>query len=172
MTKHRGRALLFGLVLGFVFTSNIVSADDCRERLLDNSYTCQFKFQVVTTTDGSNRVVVEAPLDAALEFADFTADTNPGKAFIANFIIGSDTRVTYCSCKAQGSFANPKFGDSPQDFFCVTGGGEDVGLMFEGRVNGSGETINHGELWFADPFFVPTPGNGQFRRGVFTCERD
>jgi len=172
MTKHGKKVPLFGLVLGLALAANAASADDCRERLLENSYTCQFEFQVVTTTNGSDRVVVETPLEAALEFSDFTADSNPGKAFVANFIVGSDTRPTYCSCKAKGSVANPKFGASSQEFFCVTGGGEDVGLMLEGQVNGSGETINHGQLWFADPFFDPTPGNGQFRRGVFTCERN
>jgi hypothetical protein len=172
MTKHREKTLLFGLILGLVLASNTFGADDCRERLLGNSYACQFKFQVVTTTNGTDRVLVEAPLDAVIGFTDFTDDDNPGNAFVGTLVIDSDIRPTYCSCKVQGSFANPKFGDSPQDFFCVTGGGEDVGLMFEGQVNGSGETINHGELWFADPFFAPTPGNGQFRRGVFTCERD
>jgi len=174
MTQHRGRDLLCGLVLGLVLAFNTASADDCREHLLDNSYACHFQFQVVTTTNGSDRIVIEAPRDIDIGFTDFTTDDNPGNAFLASLAIvpGRTDPPLSCSCKSTGNFANPKFGAASQDFFCTTGLRAEVGVMFEGQVNGDGGAIKQGQLWFTDPFFDPTPGNGQFRRGVFTCERN
>ena len=172
MTSNGLRALLSGLILGLMLVG-VARADDCRERLLSNTYTCPFDFQVVTTTNGSDRVVVSnVQLTGTLAFSDFTNDSNPGKAFVATFAIASDTRTTYCSCKSEGSSNHPRFGQSSTDFFCVTGGDNDAALVLEGKVTGSGRSINQGELWFADPFFTPTPGNGQFRRGVFSCQRN
>ena len=168
------KGLLLAISVGLIFAATPSRADDCRERLLPDAYTCPFTFQVVTTTNGSDRVVVDnVQLTGVIAFSDFTNDSNPGHAFVGTFTIGTDSRTTYCSCKSQGgSSVHPRLGQSPTDFFCTTGGANDAGLLFEGKVTGSGKSINQGELWFEDPFFIPTPGNGQFRRGVFSCQRN
>ena len=171
-TKYGTGVLLSGLIFGLTFLAATARADDCRNRLLGNSYSCPFTFQVVTTTDGSDRVVDTVQLDADMQFSDFTGDSNPGKAFVGTFSVASQSRTAYCSCKSKGSSGNPKLGESPNEFVCVIAGGANAALTLEGRATGNGKKINQGELWFADPLFDPTPGNGQFRRGVFTCQRN
>ena len=153
MTQHRGRDLLCGLVLGLVLAFNTASADDCREHLLGNSYACHFQFQVVTTTNGSDRIVIEAPRDIDIGFTDFTADDNPGNAFLASLSIvpGRTDPPLICSCKSKGNFANPDFGAASQAFFCTTGLRAEVGVMFEGQVHGDGGLSSRGNSGLPTP---------------------
>jgi hypothetical protein len=170
--RCRRRLFVFCVIAGFMLNGGISRAQDCRDSLLGNSYACTLKFQLVTTTTGSDRVVLNnVRLSGVISFSDFTEDDNPGNAFVSTLGVGNDSRTTYCSCKSQGGFTRPKLGASPDEFVCLAADDEGKGLMFEGQVTARGNTLTQGEVWFVDPSFEPVAGNGEFRRGVFACDR-
>ena len=171
ISDSRWHCLSTGLALGLVFTAPSY-ADDCRDYLLENAYDCDLRFQIVTTTDGSDRILTPIiELGGILDFTDFDLDSNPGKAFVGVLDAGGVALTMHCTCGSEGDFEDPEFGVSDEEFLCVGGVREDVGIHIQGEVDDDGEEIQDGHLWFADPFFDPVPGDSQFARGFIECER-
>lgn len=122
----------------------------CRGRLhlSSDEYQCAFR------SDTSAAFV-----DGTIVFSD-----PGGDAFTATLVIGEGASSTaYCTCKTRFGKDRDKF-NKDKSFECVTGFAPDVAETLEGRVNGEGSKIDHGQIWSADPF------DTGFVRWAFDCE--
>jgi hypothetical protein len=117
--RFRCRAALAPMAIMFWASQ---AAANCEDLLGDRTYSCRVK------SEGE-------------AFSECFRFTSPGD-LSANFDLSLDQfpGVLACDCKADGSFANPEFGES-NSFHCVSGLTSPFGLAFDGDVKKKGRRI-------------------------------
>jgi hypothetical protein len=118
---------LLGLLGVAALGTSPARADDCKELLDNNRYSCSFKNE--NASSGSFCAQVDASNPAA------------GK-----FTIDDGVSTYQCTCVAKGNFKSPKFNED-REFLC---GNLELGNALTGKVVTDGEKIKEGEFFCND----------------------
>lgn len=119
---------LLGLLGVAALGTSPARADDCKELLDNNRYTCSFK------EDNGNS-------------GSFCAQVDTSNPAAGKFTISDGVSLYQCTCLARGNFKSPKFNED-REFLC---GNLEFGNALIGQAAGDGEKIKHGQFFSNEP---------------------